>query len=79
MNYGKSRDNQKYSFCEGINCINKNSTLVKRVYEDFLFIPLCEACLIKYDRRINKLLNTSEFLNKQEITKIYFNSIGLVF
>lgn len=79
MNYGKSRDNQKYNFCKGLNCEYKNGVLVKRVYEDFLFIPLCKACLKKYDRRINKLLSTSEFLNKEEVTKIYFSSIGLVY
>lgn len=74
-----SKDNETYKFCIGRDCEFNNNVLIKRVYRDLLFIPLCESCIRKYERKINVLYNNkSEYLSKMDIAEVYFKTIGLI-
>lgn len=76
---GISKDNEKYSFCEGHNCKYNNNVLIKRVYRDFLYLPLCDSCIRNYERKINMIYNKkSEYLDKKDIAEVYFKNIGLI-
>ena len=73
-----SRDNKKYSFCIGLNCKNHNTVLVKRVYNDLLYLPFCMECIKEYRFRINKIFNNTEFIKKIDVANIYFKNLGMI-
>lgn len=66
-----------YVVCIGSNCINKNSVLVKRVFKDLNYTPLCIECCKKHRRAINKFKKTCISLSDIEIIQTYFDSLNL--
>lgn len=67
----------KYTACVGNNCIDNNSTLVKTVFKDLDYTPLCLACCKKHRRAINKFKKTCISLSDTEIIQTYFDSLNL--
>lgn len=67
----------KYVICVGNNCINNNSILIKKVYKDLDYTPLCLACREKHRMAINKFKKVSISLSDIEIIKTYFDTLNL--
>lgn len=73
----KTRSLEKYQNCKGNKCSSKNTVLVKMVYEDVLFIPLCKKCLSTHRRNLNAYKNKKFLLKDSEITEIYFDTLNM--
>ena len=67
----------KYVSCVGNNCINNNSILVKKVYKDLDYTPLCLTCCKKHRRAIIKFKKISIYLTDTEIIETYFDTLNL--
>lgn len=74
----KSIKLEHYAFCEGNKCKKNNTTLVKIVYEDMQYVPLCLDCISKYTRQINIIKKGVNFLSDNEVSESYFKGIGLI-
>jgi hypothetical protein len=61
----------------GNNCVNNNSILVKKVYKDLNYTPLCLACCKRHRRAIVKFKKISINLTDIEIIETYFDTLNL--
>lgn len=74
----KSKKLDKYQPCYDKNCINKNAVLIKMVYSDMEYVPLCLDCIRKHRRAISVFKKSSINLSDKEISYTYFETLNLI-
>lgn len=74
----KTRCLHKYDSCKGLDCEFNNNVLVKTVYSDVLFIPLCIKCLSKHRKNLKKYKKSKFVLSDYDVTIIYFQTLNMI-
>jgi len=67
---------EKYHICADKHC--DKTIMVKKVYIDMLYIPLCSKCIKKHRNRIIKYKKTVKYLSDKELIEAYFHTIHLI-
>jgi len=62
---------KKYTHCIGVDCKYNNNIMLKKVYTDSGYIPLCQDCRRRFIVHLNRLHKKVQYLSREEIIEVY--------